>query len=68
LALIANAGALAFRTSVRTSLLVAGLACVVGLSLALLLAIAAPWEGGLVATGDPIDAVVRDLEAGFFTP
>jgi hypothetical protein len=67
-ALIANAGALAFRTSVRTSLLVAGLACVVGLSLALLLAIAAPWEGGLVATGDPIDAVVRDLEAGFFTP
>jgi hypothetical protein len=65
-ALIANAGALVFRTSARTSLLVAGLACVVGLSLALLFAIAAPWEGGLVATGDPIDAVVRDLESGFF--
>ena len=66
-ALVANAGALvALRTSARTSLLVAGLACVVGLSLALLFAIAAPWEGGLVATGDPIDAVVRDLDAGFF--
>ena len=47
-------------------LLVAGLACVVGLSLALLFAIAAPWEGGLVASGDSIDAVVRDLESGFF--
>jgi hypothetical protein len=65
-ALIVNAGALAFRTSVRTSLLVAGLACVVGLSLALLFAIAAPWDGGLVATGQPIDAVVRDLGSGFF--
>ena len=67
-ALIANAGALAFRSSVRTSLLVAGLACVVGLSLALLFAIAAPWDGGLVATGDPIDAVLRDLGTGFFAP
>jgi len=66
-ALIVNAGALAFRTSVRTSLLVAGLACVVGLSLALLFAIAAPWDGGLVATGEPIDAVARDLQAGFFS-
>lgn len=65
-ALIANAGALAFRTSTRTSLLVAGLACVVGLSLALLFAIAAPWEGGLIATGTPIDAVLRDLDTGFF--
>ena len=67
-ALVANAGALTFRSSRRTSLLVAGLACVVGLSLALLLAIAAPWDGGLVATGDPIDAVVVDIESGFFTP
>jgi hypothetical protein len=65
-ALIANAGALVFRTSARTSLLAAGLACVVGLSLALLFAIAAPWEGGLRASGDPIDAVLRDLETGFF--
>ena len=66
-ALIANAGALAFRASLRASVLVAGLACVVGLSLALLFAIAAPWDGGLVATGEPIDAVLRDLRSGFFT-
>lgn len=65
-ALIANAGALAFRASLRASVLVAGLACVVGLSLALLFAIAAPWDGGLVATGEPIDAVLRDLRSGFF--
>ena len=66
-ALIANAGALAFRASLRASVLVACLACVVGLSLALLFAIAAPWDGGLVATGEPIDAVLRDLRAGFFS-
>lgn len=65
-ALIANAGALAFRSSLRASLLVAGLAGVVGLSLALLFAVAAPWDGGLVATGEPIDAVLRDLDSGFF--
>jgi hypothetical protein len=67
LALIVNAGALAFRASFRASLLVAGLAGVVGLSLALLFAIAAPWDGGLVASGEPLDAVLRDLESGFFT-
>ena len=65
-ALVANAGALAFRSSLRASLLVAGLAAVVGLSLALLFAIAGPWDGGLVATGEPIDEVLRDLDAGFF--
>jgi hypothetical protein len=65
-ALIANAGALAVRASARTTSLVAGLACVVGLCLALLFAVAAPWDGGLVATGEPIDAVVRDLRSGYF--
>jgi len=38
-ALIANAGALTFRSSLRTSLLLVGLAGVVGLSLALLFAL-----------------------------
>ena len=65
-ALIANAGALGFRSSVRTSLLVVGLAVVVGLSLALLFSLAAPWSGPLVVNGQPIDAVVGDLQAGFF--
>jgi hypothetical protein len=66
LALIANAGALAFRSSVRTSLLVGGLASVVGLSLALLFALTAPWRGPLLLSGHPVDAVVRDLQAGWF--
>jgi hypothetical protein len=65
-ALVSNAGALTFRSTVRTSLLVVGLACVVGLSVALLFALSGPWEGPLVATGQPIDRVVQDLEAGFF--
>ena len=65
-ALIANAGALTFRSSLRTSLLVVGLAGVVGLSLALLFALSAPWEGALTVSGQPIDNVVRDLRDGFF--
>lgn len=65
-ALIANAGALGFRSSVRTSFLVGGLACVVGLSLALLFSLGAPWRGSLVVSGDPVDAVIDDLETGFF--
>lgn len=66
LALIVNAGALAFRSSMRTSLLVVGLASVVGLSLALLFSLSAPWRGPLTVSGHPIDAVVRDLQTGFF--
>ena len=50
-ALIANAGALAFRSSVRTSLLVVGLAVVVGLSLALMFSLSAPWRGPLIVSG-----------------
>jgi len=66
LALIANAGALTFRSSLRTSLLVVGLASVVGLSLALLFSLSAPWRGPLTVSGHPIDAIVRDLHTGFF--
>jgi hypothetical protein len=65
--LIANAGALAFRSSLRTALLVVGLAVVVGLSLALLFSLAAPWRGSLIVDGHPIDAVIDDLQAGLFS-
>lgn len=65
-ALVTNAGALGFRSSLRTSLLVAGLAVVVGLSLALLFALGAPWRGPLVVSGAPIDAVIHDLDTGYF--
>ena len=60
-ALIANAGALTFRSSLRTSLLLVGLAGVVGLSLALLFALSGPWEGALTVSGQPIDTILRDL-------
>ncbi len=66
IALVVNAGALTFRSSVRTSLLVVGLALVVALSLALLFALSGPWDGPLIVSGQPIDTVVRDLHAGFF--
>lgn len=66
LALIVNAGALTFRSRLRTSLLVMGLAMVVGLSLALLFSITAPWRGPLAVSGQPLDAIIHDLETGFF--
>lgn len=65
-ALIANAGALGLRSSVVTSRLVASLAVVVGLSLALLFSLSAPWRGSLGVSGDPLDAVAHDLETGYF--
>jgi len=66
IALIINGGALVFRSSLRASVLVAGLAVVVGLTIALLFALTAPWEGPLMVSGRAIDNVVRDLHSGFF--
>ena len=66
IALVANAGALTFRSSMRTSLLILGLAVVVAFSLALLFALSAPWDGPLVVSGQPIDTILRDLSTGFF--
>ena len=64
-ALVANAGALGVRGGPRTALPVVGLAVVVGLSLALLFSLGAPWRGPLVVSGNPLDDVVRDLQAGW---
>jgi hypothetical protein len=68
IALIVNGGALTYRSGTRTSLLVLGLAVVVGLSMALLFALAGPWSGALPVSGQPIDTVLRDLGSGFFSP
>jgi hypothetical protein len=65
-ALVANAGALGIRSTVRTASVVVGLALVVALSTALLFSLGAPWRGPLVVSGRPIDDVVRDLRAGLF--
>ncbi|MEV6313768.1 hypothetical protein [Streptomyces sp. NPDC051776] len=66
LALIVNSGALVFRSSLRTSLLIVGIASVVGLSLALLFALSAPWSGPFIVSGHPLNAVIGDLKSGFF--
>ncbi len=66
LALVANAGVIVSHVSRRSTFLVAGLALVVGLSLALLFSITAPFRGPLTVSGAPLDTVVADLRAGFF--
>ena len=68
IALIANAGALVVGVGRRAAALVIGLAAVVGLSLALLFALSAPWRGPLVVSGDAIDRVIRDIRDGYFAP
>ncbi|MEU0254595.1 hypothetical protein ABZ299_19255 [Streptomyces sp. NPDC006184] len=65
-ALIVNSGALVFRSSLRTSLLIVGVASVVGLSLALLFALSAPWSGPFIVSGHPLDVIIGNLKSGFF--
>jgi hypothetical protein len=67
-ALIVNSTALTLRSGRRAALLVGGLAAVIGLSLALLFALGTPWRGPITVSGQPIDAVVRDLNIGYFHP
>jgi hypothetical protein len=68
LALIVNTTALTLRSSRRAALLTGGLAAVIGLSLALVLALGTPWRGPITVSGQPIDAVARDLNIGYFHP
>lgn len=65
-ALVANAGALGGRSSVRTASVIVGLTLVVGLCTALLFSLGAPWRGPLVVSSRPIDDVVGDLRSGLF--
>jgi hypothetical protein len=68
LALIVNSSAVALTGRRRVALLPLGLVGVVGLALALLFAISAPFLGGFVASGGPIDSVVSDIHDGVFHP
>lgn len=68
LALVANSAALAVDRKGRVALLTGGLVVVVALALALLVAIASPFEGGFVVGGGPVDAVRSNLDAGVFAP
>jgi hypothetical protein len=65
-ALIINAAVLALRSGWQAALPVGGLAVVIGLSVALLFALGTPWRGSITVSGQPIDAVVRDLNTGYF--
>ena len=66
--MIVNAAALTLRSGRRSALLIGGLAAVIGLSLALLFALGTPWRGAITVSGQPIDAVARDLAIGYFHP
>ena len=66
LALVATAGALGVRSGRRVSSLVLGLAIVVGLSLALMFSITAPWRGPLTVGTGPIDSIIDGLQTGTF--
>ena len=48
-------------------MLIVGVAGVVGLSLALLFSLSAPWRGPLIVSGHPLDGIILDLQSGFFT-
>jgi hypothetical protein len=65
-ALIINAAVLTLRSGWRAALPVGGLAVVIGLSVALLFALGTPWRGSITVSGQPVDAVVRDLNTGYF--
>ena len=68
-ALIVNTTALTLRSGRRAAaLLTGGLVAVIGLSLALLFALGTPWRGPITVSGQPVDAVVRDLDIAYFHP
>jgi len=66
-ALLVNAAALTLGAMRRVALTLTGLSVVVGLSLALLFAITAPYGGPLTVSRQPIARVVQDLRSGFFS-
>ncbi len=64
--LIANAGVLTVRVARRGALVICGLTVVIGLSVALILALGNPWGGSIVVSGYPLDSVTNDLVHGYF--
>ncbi len=66
LALVVNSSAVGLAGRRRPALLTGGLVAVVGLALALLFAVSAPFLGGFVVSGGPVDQVIADLSNGVF--
>jgi hypothetical protein len=67
-ALVMNAGVLTLRASHHSLALIGGLAVVIGLSTALILGISTPWQGLVAVRGHSLDAVLVDLQSGYFHP
>jgi hypothetical protein len=66
LALVVNISLVGVRAPLRPAAAGVSLAVVVGLSLALIFALATPWEGAITVSGAPIDRVIHDLATGYF--
>jgi hypothetical protein len=66
LALIINTSIVYIRGGLRAALVTTSLTVVIALSLALLFALATPWRGAIQVSGNPIDAVIKDLSTGYF--
>jgi hypothetical protein len=66
LALIVNTSVVGARGGWRAALVTTSLTLVIALSVALLFALATPWRGAIAVSGQPIDAVIKDLNTGYF--
>jgi hypothetical protein len=66
LALIVNTSVVGTRGGIRAALVTTSLIVVIALSVALLFALATPWRGAIGVSGHPIDAVIKDLNSGYF--
>ena len=66
LALIVNIAVVGIRAGLRPAAVGTSLAIIVALSLALIFALATPWQGALTVSGSPLDAVIHNLTTGYF--
>jgi hypothetical protein len=66
LALIVNIAVVGIRSGLKPAAVGISLAIIVALSLALIFALATPWQGAITVSGSPIDAVIHDLMTGYF--
>jgi hypothetical protein len=66
LALIVNTSVVGTRGKRHAALVTMSLTVVIALSVALLFALATPWQGAIGVSGHPIDSVIADLRSGYF--
>ena len=66
LALIVNISVVGIRSGLRPAAVGTSLIIVVALSLALIFALATPWQGAITVSGSPLDSVIHDLTTGYF--